>query len=109
MDNVPQWIGVSAASRAIEAQITYAARSDAKVLITGEGGVGKKLVARLIHDRSRRRQAPLVTMNCAAIPDTLLASELFGHVQGSFPEAHRDKQGWIEQAHGGTLLLDEIG
>jgi DNA-binding NtrC family response regulator len=109
MDNVLEMIGVSAATRAIQEEIEYAARSDAKVLITGESGVGKEVVARLIHHHSRRRNAPLVTINCAGIPDTLLASELFGHVRGSFTDAYRDKEGWIEQANHGTIFLDEIG
>jgi DNA-binding NtrC family response regulator len=104
-----QILGVSAAAQSIEEEIDYAARSDAKVLITGESGVGKEVVAQLIHQRSARRQAPLVTINCAGIPDTLLASELFGHVRGSFTDAYRDKQGWIEQAHRGTIFMDEIG
>jgi transcriptional regulator with GAF, ATPase, and Fis domain len=109
MDNVLEMIGVSAATRAIQEEIEYAARSDAKVLITGESGVGKEIVARLIHDRSQRRHAALVTINCAGIPDTLLASELFGHVRGSFTDAYRDKEGWIEQANRGTIFMDEIG
>ena len=95
--------------RAVEQELDYAAQSDAKVLITGESGVGKEVVARQVHQRSARRNAPLVTINCAGIPDTLLASELFGHVRGSFTDAHRDKAGWIEQAHRGTIFLDEIG
>jgi DNA-binding NtrC family response regulator len=109
MDNVLEMIGVSAATRAVQEEIEYAARSDAKVLITGESGVGKEVVARLIHHRSRRRHASLVTINCAGIPDTLLASELFGHVRGSFTDAYRDKEGWIEQANRGTIFMDEIG
>lgn len=109
MDNVPQLIGVSAASRTIEEEIDYAASSDAKVLITGESGVGKEIVAKLIHHRSRRRHGALVTINCAGIPDTLLASELFGHVRGSFTDAYRDKEGWIKQASQGTIFMDEIG
>jgi DNA-binding NtrC family response regulator len=109
MDTVPELIGVSAASRTIEEQIDEAARSDAKVLITGESGVGKEIVARLIHHRSRRRHAALVTINCAGIPDTLLASELFGHSRGSFTDAYRDKEGWIQQANRGTIFMDEIG
>jgi len=104
-----QILGASPAAQAIEAEIDCAARSDAKVLITGESGVGKEVVARLIHERSARRNAPLVTINCAGIPDTLLASELFGHARGSFTDAYRDKQGWIEQAHRGTIFMDEIG
>jgi DNA-binding NtrC family response regulator len=102
-------IGVSVAIRAVEEEIDHAARSDAKVLITGESGVGKEIVARLIHDRGRRRQAPLVTINCAGFPDSLLESELFGHVKGSFTDAHRDKIGWLERAHGGAIFMDEIG
>jgi DNA-binding NtrC family response regulator len=109
MPNPPQLIGIGEAMKAVEQEIDYASRSDAKVLITGESGVGKEVVARLVHQRSARRQAPLVTINCAGIPDTLLASELFGHMRGSFTDAHRDKIGWIEQAHRGTIFLDEIG
>jgi DNA-binding NtrC family response regulator len=109
MNKIPELIGVSAASRALEEEIDYAARSDAKVLITGESGVGKEIVAKLIHHRSRRRHAALVTINCAGIPDTLLASELFGHVRGSFTDAYRDKEGWIQQANHGSIFMDEIG
>jgi len=102
-------IGVGAAIRALEAEIDYAARSDAKVLITGESGVGKEVIARLIHQRSRRAHTPLVTINCAGIPDPLLESALFGHVKGSFTGAHRDRLGLLEIADGGTIFLDEIG
>src|SRR5919112_1877369 len=109
MNNVPELIGVSAASRALEEEIDYAARSDAKVLITGESGVGKEIVARLIHQRSRRSTGPLVTINCAGFPDSLLESEMFGHVKGSFTDAYRDKRGWLEMAHGGTIFMDEVG
>jgi DNA-binding NtrC family response regulator len=109
METNPQLIGISAATRVVLEEIDYAARSDAKVLITGESGVGKEVVAQLIHQRSRRRQASLVTINCAGIPDSLLASELFGHMKGSFTDAYRDKQGWLEQAHRGTIFMDEIG
>jgi transcriptional regulator with PAS, ATPase and Fis domain len=109
MTNLPQLIGTSAATRAVEEEINSAARTDAKVLITGESGVGKEVVAQLIHHRSARHRLPLVTINCAGIPDTLLASELFGHVRGSFTDAFRDKRGWLEEADGGTVFLDEIG
>jgi DNA-binding NtrC family response regulator len=109
MLTMPVLIGNSAATRAVEQEIDCAARSDAKVLITGESGVGKEVVAQLIHSRSRRAQSPLVTVNCAGIPETLLASELFGHVRGGFTDAYRDRKGWIEQAHRGTIFLDEIG
>ena len=102
-------LGVSPAIRVVEEEIEYAARSGAKVLITGESGVGKEVVARLIHDRGARRGAPMVTINCAGIPDSLMESEMFGHVKGSFTDAHRDKAGYLESAHGGTIFLDEIG
>ena len=95
--------------REISQEVLYAARSDAKVLISGESGVGKEVIARLIHQRSRRAHSQLVTINCAGVPDSLLESELFGHVRGSFTDAHRDKRGWFEQAHGGTIFMDEVG
>jgi DNA-binding NtrC family response regulator len=104
-----QLVGSSSTVHLIEQEIECAARSDAKVLITGETGVGKEVVARLIHDRSRRAKEPLITINCAGVPDTLLESELFGHVRGSFTDAYRDKRGWLEQAHGGTIFMDEVG
>jgi DNA-binding NtrC family response regulator len=109
MRNQLTMLGVSAAIRGVEEEIEYASRSGAKVLITGESGVGKEVVARLIHDRGARRTAPLVTINCAGIPDSLMESELFGHVKGSFTDAHRDKAGYLERAHGGTIFMDEIG
>lgn len=102
-------IGTSEVTRRIEEDIECASRTGAKVLLSGESGVGKEVVARLIHERSSRRSQPLVTINCAGIPDSLLASELFGHVRGSFTDAHRDRVGLIEQANRGTLFLDEIG
>ncbi len=102
-------IGRSEAIRSLEAELDAAARSDAKVLITGETGVGKEVVARLIHQRSQRTAASLVTLNCAGLPDSLLESELFGHVRGSFTGAYRDKPGLVEMASNGTLFLDEVG
>ena len=102
-------LGVSPAIRAIELEIEFAARSDSKVLITGESGVGKEVIARLIHRSSRRALTPLVTVNCAGIPDSLLESALFGHMRGSFTGAYRDHLGLLEMAHGSTIFLDEIG
>jgi DNA-binding NtrC family response regulator len=102
-------IGRSQALKVVHQEVEYAARSDAKVLITGASGVGKEVVAHLIHTRSRRRHAPMLTINCAAMPDTLLESELFGHARGSFTDAYRDKRGLFEAANGGTVFLDEVG
>ena len=102
-------IGRSPAILALEQEIESAARSDAKVLITGETGVGKEVVSRLIHHRSARAAAGLVTLNCAGLPDSLLESELFGHVRGSFTGAYRDKPGLLEMAPNGTVFLDEVG
>jgi transcriptional regulator with GAF, ATPase, and Fis domain len=105
----PALIGSSAATRALDGDITAASRSDAKVLITGESGVGKDVTARLIHGRSTRARQTLVTINCAGLPDTLLETELFGHVKGSFTDAHRDRRGLLQVAHLGTIFLDEVG
>ena len=103
------FVGQSGAMRQIEEDIESAARSDAKVLITGETGVGKDVVARLIHQRSTRVTGPLLAVNCAGLPDSLLESELFGHVRGSFTGAYRDKAGLLEMAPHGTVFLDEVG
>jgi transcriptional regulator with PAS, ATPase and Fis domain len=105
----PRLIGESAHIRAIHREIDTAAHSDAKVLITGETGVGKDVVARLIHQGNARSAAPLATLNCAGVPDSLMESELFGHVRGSFTGAYRDKPGILEAAARGTVFLDEIG
>ncbi|HEY7287465.1 MAG TPA: sigma-54 dependent transcriptional regulator [Vicinamibacterales bacterium] len=102
-------VGTSPAMRDIETEIVCASRSTAKILITGESGVGKEVVARQIHQRSERSHSPLVTINCAGVPDTLLESELFGHLRGAFTDAYRDKRGWLDQAHGGTIFMDEVG
>src|SRR4029079_17946638 len=108
-EGVEQLIGTSGVIAELSQEIDRIARSDAKVLITGESGVGKELVATAIHRRSPRAARPLVTVNCAGLPETLLESELFGHVRGSFTGAYRDKQGKLEMADGGTMFLDEIG
>jgi len=102
-------IGSSLGIRQVREEIECAARSNAKVLITGESGTGKEIVARMVHERSHRARGPLVTINCAGVPDSLLESELFGHVKGSFTDAWRDKRGLLESASGGTVFLDEIG
>jgi DNA-binding NtrC family response regulator len=109
MDTPLTLVGASPAMRDIEDEIICASRSNAKILVTGESGVGKEVVARLIHQRSERSHSPLVTINCAGVPDTLLESELFGHMRGAFTDAYRDKRGWLDQAHGGTIFMDEVG
>jgi two-component system nitrogen regulation response regulator NtrX len=108
-ESLERLIGRSEAIKALERQIDIAARTDAKVLIVGESGTGKEVAARLIHARSRRADLPLVTINCAGVPETLLESELFGFAKGSFTGADRDRVGLLEQANRGTLFLDEIG
>ena len=102
-------LGNSAAIETLRRDITLAARSNAKVLILGETGSGKEVVARSIHEQSTRSRRPFIAVNCSGIPETLLESELFGHTRGSFTGAYRDKPGVIRQAHGGTLFLDELG
>jgi transcriptional regulator with PAS, ATPase and Fis domain len=102
-------IGKSQAISDLKAEVERVARSDAKVLITGESGAGKEVVARAIHSASPRANEPFVPVNWAGIPETLLESELFGHVKGSFTGAYRDKPGKLEMADNGTIFLDEIG
>jgi DNA-binding NtrC family response regulator len=105
----PQMIGESAAINRVRAIIEKVAPTEARVLITGPNGTGKEVVAHLIHQQSQRANAPMVEVNCAAIPSELIESELFGHMKGSFTGAVKDRSGKFEQANGGTLFLDEIG
>ena len=102
-------VGKSRAMMDVVALIERVADSEATVLITGPSGSGKELVARSLHHASRRRDRPLVAVNAAAIPDSLLESELFGYVKGAFTDARTDKRGLFQEAEGGTLFLDEIG
>lgn len=102
-------LGVSPAIEKMRKEIEKAAPTDARVLITGENGSGKELVAEAIHQNSRRADRPFLKINCAAIPKTLIESELFGYEKGAFTGAYQRKTGLIEEADGGTLLLDEIG
>ncbi|MBN2294650.1 MAG: sigma-54-dependent Fis family transcriptional regulator [Pirellulales bacterium] len=102
-------LGESPPMRVLYDKLNRIADSEATVLITGESGTGKELVAKAIHKRSRRHERPFVAVNCAALPDALLESELFGHVKGAFTDARTDRKGLFLQAKGGTLFLDEIG
>ncbi len=102
-------IGSSAAMQALYSKIRKVAPTDSNVLIQGESGTGKELVARAIHNLSNRAKAPMISVNCAAIPETLIESELFGHEKGAFTGAVSARTGLVEAAHGGTLFLDEIG
>jgi Nif-specific regulatory protein len=104
-----QLIGESSAIEALRSSLKRVADSDLSLLILGENGTGKEVVSHMIHYHSHRRQQPLVAVNCAALTETLLESELFGHVKGAFTDAHEDREGKFELADGGTLLLDEIG
>jgi DNA-binding NtrC family response regulator len=103
------WIGSSAAMRELWSLMERVSRTDVSLLILGESGVGKELVAKFIHKQSPRSQGPFVVVDCGSTPASLLESELFGHVRGSFTHAIRDRKGLIEAANGGTLFLDEIG
>jgi two-component system nitrogen regulation response regulator NtrX len=109
VDAQHQMIGESYAMARLREQVTMAAPTNGRVLIFGENGTGKELVARNIHALSRRRTGPFVEVNCAAIPEELIESELFGHVRGAFTGALADRRGKFELAHGGTIFLDEIG
>ena len=104
-----QLIGASPAMAALFEMVRAIAPASSTVLITGESGTGKELVARAIHALSPRAAGPFVSVSCGALPDTLLESELFGHMKGAFTDAHQNRKGLFEAAHGGTLFLDEVG
>ncbi|MGV3620455.1 MAG: sigma 54-interacting transcriptional regulator [Archangium sp.] len=104
-----EMVAESVAMREVFAVIELAAARDATVLVTGETGTGKELVARALHDASHRRKGPFVTIDCGALPESLLESELFGHVKGAFTGAQADRKGAFVRADGGTLFLDELG
>ena len=109
VDRHETMVGESYAMRQLREQVAMAAPTNGRVLIYGENGTGKELVARAIHALSRRRTGPFVEVNCAAIPEELIESELFGHVRGAFTGALADRRGKFEVADGGTIFLDEIG
>jgi DNA-binding NtrC family response regulator len=109
VSKVQEMVGESGPIKKIKDTIQKVAPTDARVLITGENGVGKEMVARWIHEKSNRNSGPIVEVNCAAIPGELIESELFGHEKGSFTSAIKQRIGKFEQANGGTLFLDEIG
>lgn len=104
-----QMIGESEAIVKIKEMIEKVAPTDARVLITGQNGTGKELVAHWLHQKSTRSKGPMIEVNCAAIPSELIESELFGHVKGAFTSANKDRAGKFEAANGGTIFLDEIG
>jgi two-component system response regulator AtoC len=106
---LPEMIGKSLRMQELFRTVRKVAEYKATVLITGESGTGKELIARGLHNHSQRAEGPFVAINCGAIPETLLESELFGHKKGAFTDANKDKKGLFEEASGGTLFLDEIG
>jgi transcriptional regulator with GAF, ATPase, and Fis domain len=109
VSKVQDMIGDSTPIKKIKETIEKVAPTDARILITGDNGVGKELVARWIHEKSNRASGPMIEVNCAAIPSELIESELFGHEKGSFTSAIKQRIGKFESANGGTLFLDEIG
>ncbi len=109
MVSVDDIVGESPALRKVLELVQHVAQTDATVLVQGESGTGKELIARAVHANSKRRYMPIVPVNCGAIPETLLSSELFGHEKGAFTGAEQRRRGKLELANGGTLFLDEIG
>src|SRR5689334_11526777 len=109
MDKPDEIIGQSDALKYVLCKVAQVAPTDATVLILGETGTGKELIARAVHAASARRNHPLVKLNCAALPANLIESELFGHERGAFTDAHARRPGRFELAHRGTLFLDEVG
>ena len=109
LSSVDEIVGDSVEMKRVFEMVQTVAETDSTVLIRGESGTGKELIARAIHSHSKRRYFPIVTVNCGAIPETLLESELFGHEKGAFTGAHYRRKGKVELANGGTLFLDEIG
>jgi len=109
IDGFEDMVGTSTVMQGVFASIRKVAATDAPVLVLGESGTGKEVAARAIHNLSSRREGPFIAINCSAIPETLLESELFGHEKGAFTGAHVQRKGRIEHATGGTLFLDEIG
>jgi len=108
-DHFGELLGTSQEMRRIFAILEKVARTDTTLLVTGETGTGKEVVAQALHDASRRAEGPFITIDCGAIPETLIESELFGHVRGSFSGATADRIGAFEEADGGTVFLDEVG
>jgi len=109
MDECSEMVGMSSAMQAVFDRVRKVAQTDLPVLITGETGTGKELTAQAIHARSHRQAGPFVAINCGAIPETLMESELFGHERGAFTGAMQEKRGKVEAAVAGTLFLDEVG
>ena len=107
-DGAPEMIAVSQNSKQVQWMAERVAKSEATVMLCGESGVGKEVMARFIHGRSRRSEGPLVAINCAAIPDNMLEATLFGYEKGAFTGAYHAKPGKFEEAQGGTRLLDEV-
>jgi DNA-binding NtrC family response regulator len=102
-------IGDSLPMQKLFSQMTHVADTDISILLLGESGTGKELVAQTLHKHSKRHQAPFIPLNCSALPETLLESELFGHKKGAFTDATTDRKGLFQEAQGGTLFLDEVG